>query len=164
MLSFPCSSSNFLTLFYLSLESACILKILLERHQLLFHILMTLLQSFTSIITRFLDEEMVLQHLLGHKLRQIALICRLVNLHKLRLLARHLGDLVEDLSRCVEALCAKDASAQNGGPVLDDGFDELACPTVSVCSGTIAWSSLTSIALNVDQGKLRVLTDGQREC
>lgn len=88
---------------------------------------MALLQTLASIVTRVLDEQMVLEHLLGHKIWQEALVCCLIYLCKVRLLACHLRECVEDLCWGVVSLCTEDASAKNGGTILDNGFDEFAC-------------------------------------
>jgi hypothetical protein len=74
---------------------------------------MTLIQSLATIIPGFLNEEMILQHFLSHELRQKALVSLLIDLHILRLLPCHLGDLVKDLGWCVVTLCAEDASSKN---------------------------------------------------
>jgi hypothetical protein len=96
-----------------SLEGLIVLQILLVCHQLVSKNVMTLLQSFATIIPGFLDEEMILQHFFSHELRQKALISILINLHILRLFTSHLGDLVKDLARCVVALRAEYASPKN---------------------------------------------------
>jgi hypothetical protein len=92
---------------------------------------MAQLRALAAKITRLLDEQMILEHFLSHKLGQKALVRGLVNLHELRFLARHLSDLVEEFDRSVISFCGKDASSEDGFTVVDNGFDEFACGCIS---------------------------------
>jgi hypothetical protein len=84
---------------------------------------MALLQLLAIVVARVLNEQMILQHLLGHELRKIALVSLVVDLVELCLLA---SQLVKDLRRGVVSLCAENTSSKEGVAVLDDGFDERA--------------------------------------
>lgn len=84
---------------------------LLPRYQLVFQDRVALLKTLTAIVTRIFNEEVVLKHLLGHKLRQEAHVRLRIDLDERRLLASHFGQLVHDLGWRVVALCSEDASA-----------------------------------------------------
>jgi hypothetical protein len=87
---------------------------------------MALLQLLAIVVARVLNEQMILQHLLGHELRKIALVSLVVDLVELCLLASRFSQLVKDLRRGVVSLCAENTSSKEGVAVLDDGFDERA--------------------------------------
>jgi hypothetical protein len=110
----------------LRLPSSHVSCIFLHTNQLLLQNRMALLQLLAIVVTRALNELMVLQHLLGHELRKIALVSLLVDLVELCLLASRSSQLVKDLRRRVVSLCAEDTSSKEGVAVLDDGLDELA--------------------------------------
>jgi len=92
----------------------------------LFKEIMALLQALTFVVTRALDEQVILQHFLTHRPRNEALVSFRIHLHEPSLVSSDLLKLGKNSSGGVVVRCGENLGAKCFGPVLQGSCDVFA--------------------------------------
>lgn len=87
---------------------------------------MALIQTLALIVSRTLDKQVVLQHLVSHRSRHETLVSFRVDLDILSLLSSHLLKLSKDTGGSVVVCRSQDLDAEGVGPILQCSCDEFA--------------------------------------